>query len=71
MPFSGSNVFTCDSHKGVQLAIFGVGLDHLSEHKFKYSFQDSINPVCSCGKNIETVAHFLLHYPEWYNEWSH
>ena len=38
-----------------------LGLSHLREHKFKHNFQDSINPICSCGSDIETTEHFFLH----------
>ena len=38
-----------------------LGLSHLREHKFKHNFQDSINPLCSCGGAIETTEHFFLH----------
>ena len=40
-----------------------LGLSHLRQHKFKHSFQDSLNPFCSCGLDIESTAHFLLHCP--------
>ena len=34
----------------------------LKEHKFKHNFQDSVDPLCSCGIKIETsTKHFLLH----------
>ena len=46
-----------------------VGLSHLREHKLRHSFQDSLNPICSCGSDIET-AHFLLHSPNFSNEGS-
>lgn len=36
-------------------------LSHLKYHKFKHNFQDSLDPLCSCGSNIEDNAHFLLH----------
>ena len=38
-----------------------LGLSHLREHKFKHNFQDALNPLCSCGENIETTEHFFLH----------
>ena len=25
-----------------------LGLNHLRDQKFKYSFQDCLNPICSC-----------------------
>lgn len=37
-----------------------LGLSHLREHKFKHNFQDSINPLCSCGTELESTEHFLL-----------
>ena len=33
---------------------------HLNEHNFIYGFNDSINPMCSCGTEVETTEHFLL-----------
>ena len=36
------------------------GLIHLWEHKFKHSFQDSINPTCDWGNDVETVIYFFL-----------
>ena len=38
-----------------------LGLSHLIEHKFRYNFQDCLNRICSCGQEIETTNHFLLH----------
>ena len=38
-----------------------LGLSHLAEHKFSRNFQDYLNPVCSCGHEIETTSYFLLH----------
>ena len=40
-----------------------LGLGHLSEHKFNHNFQNCINPLCSCGMDIESTSHFFLHCP--------
>ena len=40
-----------------------LGLGHLRDHKFKNSFQDCLNPLCSCGVEVETTVHYLLHCP--------
>ena len=40
-----------------------LGLSHLNEHKFKYGFNDKINPICVCG-DIESINHFFLGCPE-------
>ena len=68
---SVSTVFNCHNPKGVKLLTrLRLGLSHLCEHKFKYSFQDLLNPICSCGNDIDTSAHFLLHSPNFSNERS-
>ena len=52
---SGSSVFTCHNLRGVKLLTKSrLGLSHFREHKFKHSFQDTLNPICSCGNDIET-----------------
>ena len=35
---------------------------------FRQSFQDILNPICSCEENIETTNHYLLHFPNYLNE---
>ena len=35
----------------------------LLEHKFKQSFQDSLNLICNCGADIEKTPHSPLHCP--------
>ena len=63
IPFWKSGFNTCHNPKGVKLLTrLILGLIHLREQKFKHIFQDSFNPICSCGNDIETSAHFFLHY---------
>ena len=45
-----------------------VGLSLLHKHKFEHSFQDTLNPISSCGKDIETASHYLLHYLDYLHE---
>ena len=33
---------------------------HLNEHKFRHGFNDTLNPICACGNEIETTEHFFL-----------
>ena len=66
---SPSNAFDYNNYKGIRLIMqLYVGMSHLREHKFKYNFQDCLNPVCSCGLNIESTSHFLLHCPTFNDE---
>ena len=43
------------------LARLRLGLSHLNEQRFNHNFQSYINPLCSCGLEIESTTHFLLH----------
>ena len=45
-----------------------LDLSHLREHKFKYGFLDSLNPIFNYGLDIETTCHFLLDSPNLINE---
>ena len=55
--------------KGVKLLTrLRLDLSHSREHKFKHGFLDSLDPVCSCGQDIETSTHFLLHCSNYSNE---
>ena len=68
---SGNCAFNCHNPRGVKLLTrLRLGLSHLREHKFKHGFQDSLNPICRCGNDIETLAHFLLHCPHYSHERS-
>ena len=59
---SPNSLFNCHNPKGIKFITgLRLGLSHLREHKFKHSFQDSLNPFCSCGLDIESTVHFLLH----------
>ena len=63
---SPNSTFNCHNPKGIKLlSRLRLGLSHLREHKFKHSFQDSLNPFCSCGKSeVETSSYYLLDWAE-------
>ena len=66
---TANSIFGCHKPIGVELLTrLRLGLSHLREHKFKYSFQDTLNPICSCGKKVETTFHFLLPCPNYSDE---
>ena len=44
-----------------------LGLTHLRFHKFKHSFQDTLNPIRNCG-TVEINVHYLLHCLNFLNE---
>ena len=37
---------------------------------FKHGFLDSLNPICSCGLDVETTCHYSHHCPNFTNERS-
>ena len=39
-----------------------LGLSHLNKHRFNHNFNNCINPLCTCTLEIESTAHFFLHY---------
>ena len=43
----------------IVIIIIRVGLCHLREHKFRYSFKNYLIQICSCGLDID--SNFLLH----------
>ena len=66
---SPNSFFNCHNPKGIKLITrLRPGLSHLREHKFKRSFQDTINPLCDCGQDIESSIHFFLHCTFFINE---
>ena len=64
-----NHIFDACDPLGVQLLKkFRVGLSHLGEHKFRHGFNDAINPICACNREIESVFHFYLGCPNNINE---
>ena len=58
---SENSVFAIHDDNGIKLLTrLGLNFSHLSEHKFRHNFLDTLNPMCSCGSEPETTAHFLL-----------
>ena len=58
-----NSVFNCHNCKGIKyLTRFRLDLSYLREHKSKHSFQDSLNPFCLCGVDVETNMHFFLSF---------
>ena len=69
IPPSPNSVYICHNPKRFKfINRLRLGLSHLREHKFNHSFQDTNNPLCSCGLDIESTEHFLLHCRQFFNE---
>ena len=61
-----NSFFDIQNPKGIKL-FTRLGLSHLRKHRFKH-LQDTINPLCNCGQNIESATHFFLHCHFFINE---
>ena len=56
------SIFDIHNLLGIKLlARLRLGLSHLHEHKFKHCFQDTLNPICGCDKDIGSTMHFFPH----------
>ena len=61
---SPNSVYNCHNLRGICLITkLRLGLSHLRELKFKYGFQDTLNPLYSCGNDLQSAEHFVFHCP--------
>ena len=59
-----NSIYNCHNPKAIKcLSRIKLGLNHLCEHKFKHSFQDTLIPICGCGSDTETPCHYLISCP--------
>ena len=65
---STNNAFHCHNPKGLKLTTrLRLLLSHFRFHKFKHSFQYTLDHTCNCG-TVEASIHYLLHRPNFSNE---
>ena len=66
---SPNSVYNCHNPREICLITrLRLDLSHLREYKFKHDFQDTLNPLCSYGSDVDSTEHFLLHNPQFVNE---
>ena len=66
---SPNSAFNVHNPHGTKLLTrLRVGLSHLREHKFRHSFQDSLDPFYNYGRHIGTTIHFFLHCSNYSNQ---
>ena len=55
-----NNIFNVHNAKRIKLlTTLQLGFNHLKELKFRHSFEDAINTLCSCGNFVESTTHFF------------
>ena len=56
-----NSIFSVRDRLGLKLlTLLRLGLSHLREHKFSHNFKDTINPLCPCSLETESISHFFL-----------
>ena len=66
---SPNSTFNVHDPHGIKLLTrLRPGMSHLREHKFRYNFQDSLDPFCNCSRHVETTIHFFLHCSNYSNQ---
>ena len=62
-----NSIFNIHNPYGIKLLTrLRLGLSHLCDYKFRHCFQDTLNPLCDCGNDTETITHFFLHCPSFH-----
>ena len=57
---NSDNVFNINIPLGLKfLTRLKTDLSYLKENKFKHDFQDSVDPLSSCGNSIKSTVHFF------------
>ena len=57
-----NSIFDIHNSLGIKLLTrLCLALIDLHEHKFRHCFQDTLNPLCEYGKDIESTIYFFLH----------
>ena len=66
---SSNSFFDCHNHIGIKyITRIRLGLSHLREHKFKHSFQDTLDPICNLVMMLNLLFIFFLHCPLYSNQ---
>ena len=68
----GNSIFDICDNEGIKLLTrLRLGLSHLNKHKFNHGFLDTVNPMCSCSTEDESVSHYLLRCPNFIQQRVH
>ena len=64
---SGNSTYKIYDPLGIKLlSRLRLGFSHLSEHKFRHNFADSLNPFCSGSLETKSTLHFFSTLPKLY-----
>ena len=55
------SLFSIHHSFGVSVLVrLRLGFSHLRQHKFRHNFHDTLNTLCSCNLEPQTILHYLL-----------
>ena len=55
-----NSIFNIHNPYGIKLLTrLHLSLSHLWDHKFRHCFQDTLNPLCDCSDDTETITLFF------------
>ena len=58
---TSSNAFNCENQRGFKLIKrLHVSLSRFRKQKFKHSFPDTSNSICSCSLDVESTSHYVF-----------
>ena len=63
-------VFPLKDKKGITItnAFHKIWMNQITNQKeYRYNFQGTLNPICSCGNEIETTIYYQLHCQNYLN----
>ena len=64
-----NSVFGILNPVGIQyLTRLRLDFSHLKEHKYHHNFADTLNPLCNCSLEAESVSHFFMRCNLFHNE---
>ena len=59
----GNSVFYIPDTNGIKfLTRLRLNFSQLYEHKFRHNFNNTVDPMCICGRELETTLPYLLHF---------
>jgi len=59
-----NSIFDISDNEAIKLLTrLRLGLSHLKKHKLLHDFADTVNLICSCNIEEESLNHYLLHCP--------
>ena len=57
--YQKNDIWICMGHNFLE--ILRSSFSDFYESRFRHNFQDTLNPIRSCGETMESITHYLVH----------